>query len=606
MSTPGSRPAPTPPRPPMVAWWVWPLVLAVFVATATVPLAGAPSGLLAGHGFAWPSGPFGAGGYKAVFTSPADPAAAWPSEPVPGGPVLTWLMMAVCFVASGALAGVAESIAQRRAQRKHEKHSGLGDDRELVRLQMNERGAAEKARQDFGSLADRSPSSIDSASAATYLGDNVIGGSPIFLQHRDCVLCFAQTGAGKTARLAVQRCWDAPGFLLATSTKRDLVEYTYKYRSALGRVEIFDPENLIGHPHPMRWSLLSGCTDERVATRRAEAWVKAVPMGDTKDASFWQGKAQTLMRCYLYAAAAEGLGLQHVRAWVTNRRATQPLEILDTVNASWAAELRQIVESDADSSEDMFHAVSTLVAPLSDPRLMAAVDTPAAESVDLAELVLGGPNTLYLLSDGTSGSVAPIVAVLASEVHHLLNRHSQRVPGRRLDPPARLVLDEVNTVAPIPGLPGMINDIGGRGISIWAFAHNRTQMHVRWGQTEGDLFINSAPVRIVLAGMTDDRHLEELSSLSGTIEEYEPMIDPQHPPRLRTRRVLEKHEIRQLESDQGLMITRGAAPFLVHLPTVFARKQWKREIAASTAAFEKVCPSTGDDTETTTPIRRWA
>lgn len=606
MSAPGTRPTPTPPRTPMIAWWVWPLTLAVFVATATIPFAGGLSGLLAGHGFAWPSGPFGAGGYKAVFTSPADPAAAWPSQPVPGGPVLTWLMMIVCFVVAGALAGVGESFAQRRAHNKQGKNSGLGDDRELVRLQMNEKGAAEKARQDFSSLAKRRPSSIDSAAAATYLGDNVIGGSPIFLQHRDCVLCFAQTGAGKTARLAVQRCWDAPGFLLATSTKRDLVEYTYKYRSALGRVEIFDPENLIGHPHPMRWSLLSGCTDERVATRRAEAWVKAVPMGDTKDASFWQGKAQTLMRCYLYAAAAEGLGLDKVRAWVTNRRATQPLEILDIVNTSWAAELRQIVESEADSSEDMFHAVSTLVAPLSDPRLMAAVDTPAAESVDLVDLVLGGPNTLYLLSDGTSGSVAPIVAVLASEVHHLLNRHSQRVPGRRLDPPARLVLDEVNTVAPIPGLPGMINDIGGRGISIWAFAHNRTQMHVRWGQTEGDLFINSAPVRIVLAGMTDDRHLEELSSLSGTIEEYEPITDPQHPPRLRTRRVLEKHEIRQLDSDHGLMITRGAAPFLVHLPTVFARKEWKREIAASTAAFEKVCPSTGEDTDTIAPVRRWA
>lgn len=591
----------------MIAWWVWPVVLLLFVATATIPFAGALSGALAGHGFAWPAGLLGFGGYKAVFTSPADPAADWPSEPVPGGPVLTWTVMVVCFVLAGVAAGFAESVVQSRAERKRLKHSGLGDDRELLRLQMNEKGAAQKARQDFGSLKDRSARDIDSAAAAIHVGDNVVGGSPIFLQHRDCVLCFAQTGAGKTARLAVQRCWDAPGFLLATSTKRDLVEYTYKYRSALGRVEIFDPEGLIGHPHPMRWSLLAGCTDERVATRRAEAWVKAVPMGDTKDASFWQGKAQTLMRCYLYAAASKGLGLAKVRAWVTNRRATEPLEILDTVNASWAAELRQIVESEADSSEDMFHAVSTLVAPLSDQRLLEAVDTPIHESVDLAELVLGGPNTLYLLSDGSSGSVAPIVAVLASEVHHLLNRHSQRVPGRRLDPPARLVLDEVNTVAPIPGLPGMINDIGGRGISIWAFAHNRTQMSVRWGTTEGDLFINSAPVRIILAGMTDDRHLEELSSLSGTYEEYEPMIDPRHAPHLRTRRVLEKHQIRQLESDNGLMLTRGAAPFLVHLPTVFERKQWKREIIASTQAFEKVCPSTSNDFDTAIDQgRRWA
>lgn len=605
MSAIGGRPTPAPPRTPLIPWWVFPLCLVLFVATATVPFGAAMSGLLAGHGFAWPAGPFGVGGYQAVVMSPGDPAAQWPSTPAPGGPVLTWVCMAVGFVIAGGLAGVAEAMAQNRAQRKKGAQSGLGNDRELLRLQMNEKGAAERARQDFRSLQGRRTGSIDTASAAINVGNNLVGGAPIYLQQRDGVLCFAMSGAGKTSRLAVQRCWDAPGFLLATSTKRDLPEYTYKYRAALGRVEFFDPEGLLEHPHPMQWSLLAGCTDESTAARRAAAWVKAAPMGGTEDASFWEGKATVLMRCYLYAAASSGAGLAAVRAWVTDPRASEPLEILDTVNASYAAELRQIVESDTKSSQDMFHAVSTLVAPLSDPRLLAAVDTPIEDSVDLADLVLGGPNTLYLLSDGSSESVAPIVAVLANEVHHLLHRHSQRVPGRRLDPPARLVLDEVNTVAPIPGLPNMWNDIGGRGISIWAFAHNRDQTIMRWGRTEGDLFIRSAPVTIVLAGMTDNQHLEELSSLSGTVEEYEPVVDPSIPPRLRTRRVLDKNEIRQLEPDQGLLLTRGAAPFVVHLPTVFERKAWKREIEASTRAFEKVCPSSEGDAEGYSG-RRWA
>ena len=606
MSAIGGRPTPAPPRTPLIAWWVFPLCLLVFVATTTVPFGGAMSGLLSGHGFAWPAGPFGLGGYKALVMSPGDPAARWPSQPVPGGPVLTWICMAIGLIISGACAGIAESIAQNRAHRKKAKTSGLGDDRELLRLQMNEKGATERARNDFRSLQDRPIRSIDSQAAAVRLGSNVLTGTPIYLQHRDCVLCEAPTGAGKTSRVAIQRCWDAPGFLLATTTKRDLIASTWRYRSALGQAEIFDPEGLIGHPDPLRWSLLAGCDDEETAARRAEAWVKAVPMGDTKDSSFWEGKAKTLMRCYLHAAAHRGKGLAAVCSWVTNRRASEPLEILDSVNPAWAAEIRQIVEAQSDSSDDMFHAVATLVEPLSNPRLLAAVDTPADESVDLEQLVLGGPNTLYLVSKGTSGSVAPIVAVFAAEVYHILDRASLRTRRERLDPPARLVLDEVNTVAPIPGLPNMMNDTGGRGISIWAFAHNKAQNIQRWGNAEGELFTDSAPVRLILPGLSGDRELAELSRLCGTIDEYEPITDPTHTPRLRTRNVMEPSDIRQMPTDHALLVARGAAPFVVHLPTVWENKPWRKEVDASKALFDKVAPLLGSDGDGDTDVRVWA
>ena len=104
MSAIGGRPTPAPPRTPLIAWWVFPLCLLVFVATTTVPFGGAMSGLLSGHGFAWPAGPFGLGGYKALVMSPGDPAARWPSQPVPGGPVLTWICMAIGLIISGACA----------------------------------------------------------------------------------------------------------------------------------------------------------------------------------------------------------------------------------------------------------------------------------------------------------------------------------------------------------------------------------------------------------------------------------------------------------------------------------------------------------------------
>ena len=597
MTTPGQRRTPAPPRQPVVAWWVLPVTLIAVVAFATVPLGLAISGVLTGHGFAWPAGPFGLGAFRAVFTAPADPGSAWRSQPRPGGPVAAWVSMVVCFIASGALAGVAEHVAA----------AGLGDDREALRLQLDEKGAVARAQRDFSSLKDRKARSIDAAAAATLVGPNVLTHSPVFLQHRDCCLVEGPTGSGKTARVAVQRCWDAPGFLLVTTTKRDLIEYTWRYRSALGRAEVYDPEDLIGFLGGLRWALLAGCDREEVAIRRARAWVRAAPMGEgTKDASFWEGKAAVLMQCFLFAAACEGLGLAAVRAWVSNRHATAPVEILEQRNPGWAADLRQITESKSDSTDDMYNACASLVEPLADPRLLAAVDTPVSESVDLHDLVLGGPNTIYLVSDGGSGSVAPIVAVFAAEVHHLLHHTAIRVGGR-LDPPARLVLDEMNNVAPIPNMPSLMSDSGGRGVSIWAFAHNKVQNVDRWGRTGGELLTDSAPARLILPGLTGDRELAELSALCGTVDEYEPVIDPTHPPRLRTRNVMEKSDIRSMPVDHALLVVRGAAPFVVHLPTVHDSKAWRQEIAASKAEFAKLAPA---DTEREITYgeseRRWA
>ena len=606
MSAIGGRPTPAPPRTPLIAWWVFPLCLVLFVATATVPFGAAMSGLLAGHGFAWPAGPFGFGGYKAVVTSPGDPAAQWPSTPVPGGPVLTWVCMAVGFVIAGGLAGVAEAIAQNRAQRKKGAQSGLGNDRELLRLQMNEKGAVERARKDFRSLSDRSVRSIDAMAAAVLVGKNVLTGSPIYAQHRDGFLVEGPTGSGKTWRLAVQRCWDAPGFLFATSTKRDLIEATWRYRSALGRVEIFDPENLLGYPNRLKWSLLSGCEQEKVAMRRAQALVQAIPMGEgTSDSAYWEDMAAILFQSYLLAAATAGASLVEVKAWVANRRAREPIEVLEKHNPVWAAALRQIAFADSEKSTDeMYKACSRLLAPLADPELMASVNTPLSESVDLEELVLGGPNTIYSVSKGEKNSADPIVAVFAAEVHHILDRGALEVGGR-LDPPARLVLDEVNTVAPIPNLPNLMNDSGGRGIGIWAFAHNKVQNVERWGRDAGALFTDSPPARLVLPGLSGDQELAELSRLCGTIDEYEPITDPTHQPRLRTRNVMEGSDIRQMPVDNALLIIRGAAPFVVHLPTVWEVKQWRREVEASIADFAQIVPPVSS-TRFSGEERRWA
>ena len=89
---------------------------------------------------------------------------------------------------------------------------------------------------------------------------------------------------------------------------------------------------------------------------------------------------------------------------------------------------------------------------------------------------------------------------------------SQTFAGKRHDPPVRFVLDEVNNVAPIPDLAGVLTDSGGRGITVWCFAHSQAQNIRRWGLQGGREFAASAPVRLILPGLND---VEEFEGIRG-------------------------------------------------------------------------------------------
>ena len=156
------------------------------------------------------------------------------------------------------------------------------------------------------------------------------------------------------------------------------------------------------------------------------------------------------------AAALGGFSIRDVRVWVSSRNSLTAVNILKSDRPDWAAELRQILGSGSDSADDVIAAAARLLDPLASPKLLAAVDVPLEESFDVASFVLDEANSLYLVSKGTSESMAPFVAALAAEAHYVADRASQTRPGKRLDPPARFVLDEMNNVAPIPDMPSIM------------------------------------------------------------------------------------------------------------------------------------------------------
>lgn len=75
---------------------------------------------------------------------------------------------------------------------------------------------------------------------------------------------------GKTTSRAVPAILSAPGPVLVTSNKRDVLDATRDIRAESGPVFVFDPQNVAGEQAHIWWNPLSYVTDEVRAARMAE------------------------------------------------------------------------------------------------------------------------------------------------------------------------------------------------------------------------------------------------------------------------------------------------------------------------------------------------
>ncbi|WP_159848485.1 type IV secretory system conjugative DNA transfer family protein [Nocardia sp. CY41] len=537
-------------------------VTAGLIAVALTALLGGAglSGVLVGNGFAGP--------HRGLFATlsgwlshPGDPAAAWTGEPRPGP---AWMVYTLVFaIAAVLLTGWwFAAVEWRSRQLRQEAHTpGLATTRDVAGV-LDARGATEHAKKLRAANAAAPTPQIDAAELVTPLGDNDADGEPIALRPNDSLLVFGGSGSGKTWRTAVRQILFAPGAVALTTTKPDILRATCLARSKKGFIAVFDPEQIAeGWPDRLRWSPIAGSEDPDAATRRAEGLVAARPMGtgNSEASAFYAGRATVVIQCYLHAAALDGRRMPEIRRWSALTNNGEVLRILEKHRPDWAGDFRQATASgDPKTDANTMSTVSDILKPLASPKLMAAVDVEASESFDVEQFI-GGANTLYLLSEGGAKSMAPFVSALTTEVHYRAKRLALRQREGRLDPYMRMVLDEVANVAPIPGLPDMLTDSGGRGISIMAFAHGRSQLRNRFGDGQARQLVESASALLILPGLMSHELLEEISALLGNIEvSRQIQVGPnQWRDDLREHRIMTTQAIRMMPDGQGLLLYRN-------------------------------------------------
>ncbi|MFF4607016.1 TraM recognition domain-containing protein [Streptomyces sp. NPDC001339] len=279
----------------------------------------------------------------------------------------------------------------------------------------------------------------------------------------------------------------APGPLVVATTDPALWAETKDSRAKLGPLLTYDPTHRLDTPARLRWSPTSGCEDVSTAAARAAALLAPVRPSGVLDSAVADA-AQTLLRCWLHAAAVDGRPFRQLHRWAhTTGGAQEPVRILRTsakASAGQAGELESVLTAYAERSELAKELAGRALTALASLHIRDAC-TPLRTDSLLLESFIDEGGTLYVVGDPiedprTDPGAMPLLTALLSSVVEHGRRMAERSSAGRLDPPLTLVLDDIAALAPLPALPDLLETGRTRGLLTLATMRSQEQARARW------------------------------------------------------------------------------------------------------------------------------
>ncbi|WP_066925104.1 TraM recognition domain-containing protein, partial [Streptomyces sp. NBRC 110611] len=279
----------------------------------------------------------------------------------------------------------------------------------------------------------------------------------------------------------------APGPLIVATTDPALWAETKDARAKLGPLLTYDPTHRLDTPARLRWSPTSGCEDVATAAARAAALLAPVRPSGAPDSAVADA-AQTLLRCWLHAAAVDGRPFRQLHRWAhTTGGAQEPVRILRTstkASAGQAGELESVLTAYAERSELAKELAGRALTALASLHIRDACTPLRADSLILESFIDEG-GTLYAVGEPiedprTDPGAMPLLTALLSSVVEHGRRMAERSSAGRLDPPLTLVLDDIAALAPLPALPDLLQTGRTRGLLTLATMRSQEQARARW------------------------------------------------------------------------------------------------------------------------------
>lgn len=285
---------------------------------------------------------------------------------------------------------------------------------------------------------------------------------------------------------AVQAIQDAEGPALVVTSDPTVWAETKDARAKLGPVLVYDPGHLCDTPARLHWSPTTGCEDADTAAARAVALLGPVRPLARLDAAM-ADTAQTLLRCWLHAAAVDGRPFKQVHRWAQGGGAHEAVRLLRThpkAAAGLAGLLESALTAHPERREIAQQLTTRALASLSSVHIREACTSNRADSLALDSYPAEG-GTLYVVGEPiedprTRPGAMPLLTALASSVVEHGRRMAARSSAGRLDPPMTLVLDDVAAVAPLPSLPELLAEGDEQGLPALILLRSREQGRDRW------------------------------------------------------------------------------------------------------------------------------
>ena len=529
---------------------VWVGVVVAAVVTAGVYAAVHLGHKIAGTGQVVPADPF------AVLFGTLDQSIPWPGAA--GWWVLAGAALAMTLLASPFLYWSRQMRRNRTRVDRAAAYMGRGRDVEDLTLKH----AKAKATR-LGVTS----------SPGVPIGRTVGTGTALFGSWEDMHIDIWGPRTGKTTSRAVPAILDAPGSVLVTSNKRDVVDATRDVRAGRGPVWVFDPQAIANEPPTWWWNPLSYVTDEVRAARLAEHFAAGSRDPGAKTDAYFDPAGQDLLAGLLLAAALDRRSITDVYTWLTRPTDETAVDILRDHGFPLTADQVAGVVSAPDKQRGGVFGTAQQMASCLTNRQVAAWVTPqgpadARPQLNPQDFVRADGGTLYSLSKEGRGTAGPLVTALTVAVVEAAEELAARSAGGRLTTPLLGVLDEAANVCRWRELPNLYSHYGSRGIVLMTILQSWSQGVEVWGESGMKKLWSASNVKVYGGGVSEGAFLEDLSRLIGDYDRLSSSTSTGKGHRtvsqqLHRERILDVADLAAMPKGRAVVLASGARPTLI-------------------------------------------
>lgn len=397
---------------------------------------------------------------------------------------------------------------------------------------------------------------------------------------------------GKTTSQVIPAIVDAPGVVVTTSNKRDIVDDTRAITEARGEVYVFDPQRIAAGISQVEWFYdpLDSIRHDPVMMDSAAIALadifKTAALGDTSkgDAFFSEGGRDLLARMFM-AAALDNRPITDVYVWLSDQLDKTPLSILVN-DGQWpliAEGLQATYAITERTRSGIFGQALQMAAPLGRREAMRWVTPqPQARRFDPHAFVRSQADTLYVLSKEGADNAAALTTALTAAVLTAAERYGEE-NGGRLPVPLVAALDEAANVVKWPELPRLYSHYGSRSIILMTILQSYAQGVGVWGEEGMESLWSAASILLYGGGVRDEKMLTKLESLIGDYEEWSQSISYSDGKRSvskskQERKILTVSELASLGNNRAVVFATKRRPIVVELEPFWVRDYWPANI----------------------------